>query len=194
MAIVNWNDAPKATVAFGYVGAAGKPVFVFNDDYQYAVSGERFKFGAGVAFREDEITIESVRPTISLTSTEWPETDERISAIAQNGNTGEHYQDSQPQTAVEFLNACIAVQSERGKQYDASGAGERSFAAAASAFNAATGKSLTGSDVCLLLTMVKLVRQYSSPDRLHQDSLLDGVSYLSLWAEMLTKELSENKQ
>jgi hypothetical protein len=122
---------------------------------------------------------------------QWPETDERITAIAQNGNTGEHYQSDQPKTAVEFLNSCAAVQSERGKQFDASGTGERSFAAAASAFNAATGKSLTGSDVCLLLTMVKLVRQYSSPDRLHQDSLLDGVSYLSLWAEELTKELSK---
>ena len=206
MAIVNWNDAPKDAVAFGSVGAAGKPVFVFNDGYQYAVSGERFKFGKGVAFREDEITIESVRPTISLTSTQWPETDERITAIAQNGNTGEHYETKvltidefeklgetlrEPKTAVEFLNACAAVQSERGKQYDASGTGERSFAAAASAFNAATGKSLTGSDVCLLLTMVKLVRQYSSPDSLHQDSLLDGVSYLSLWAEELSKELSK---
>jgi len=39
--------------------------------------------------------------------------------------------------------------------------------------------------------MVKLVRQYSSPDRLHHDSLLDGVSYLSLWAEELTKELNK---
>jgi hypothetical protein len=141
-----------------------------------------------------------------MKSQQWPETDERITAIAQNGNTGEHYETKvltddefeklgetlrAPKTAVEFLNACAAVQSERGKQYDASGTGERSFAAAASAFNAATGKSLTGSDVCLLLTMVKLVRQYSSPDRLHQDSLLDGVSYLSLWAEMLTKELGE---
>ncbi len=122
---------------------------------------------------------------------QWPETDERIAAIAQNGNTGEHYAPTEPKTSVEFLNACAAVQSERGKQYDASGTGERSFAAAASAFNAATGKSLTGSDVCLLLTMVKLVRQYSSPDRLHHDSLLDGVSYLSLWAEELTKELSK---
>jgi hypothetical protein len=137
-------------------------------------------------------------------SLDWP-TDERITAIAQNDGTGEHYDEvvtfvewskndeitkpTQPKTSVEFLNACAAVQSERGKQYDASDTGERSFAAAASAFNAATGKSLTGSDVCLLLTMVKLVRQYSSPERLHHDSLLDGVSYLSLWAEELTKEL-----
>lgn len=130
---------------------------------------------------------------------DWP-TDERISAIAQNGGDGLHYDQQReeheqqkqpvaPKTSVEFLNACAAVQSERGEQYDDSGTGERSFAAAASAFNAATGKSLTGSDVCLLLTMVKLVRQYSSPDRLHQDSLLDGVSYMSLWAETLTREL-----
>lgn len=140
---------------------------------------------------------------------QWPETDERINNIGRNRTEDDmgHYnrnadealnselsvysKPTEPKKAVEFLNACAAVQSERGKQYDASGTGERSFAAAASAFNAATGKSLTGSDVCLLLTMVKLVRQYSSPDRLHQDSLLDGVSYLSLWAEELTKELGK---
>jgi hypothetical protein len=127
---------------------------------------------------------------------QWPETDERINNIGRNRTEDDmgHYparEPTEPKTAVEFLNSCAAVQSERGKQYDASGTGERSFAAAASAFNSATGKSLTGSDVCLLLTMVKLVRQYSSPDRLHHDSLLDGVSYLSLWAEELTKELSK---
>jgi hypothetical protein len=140
---------------------------------------------------------------------QWPETDERINNIGLNRTAEDmgHYnrnadealnselsvysKPTEPKTAVEFLNACAAVQSERGKQYDASGTGERSFAAAASAFNAATGKSLTGSDVCLLLTMVKLVRQYSSPNRLHHDSLLDGVSYLSLWAEELTKELGK---
>lgn len=127
---------------------------------------------------------------------QWPETDERINNIGRNRTDDDlgHYpglEPTEPKTAVEFLNACAAVQSERAKQYDASGTGERSFAAAAGAFNAATGKSLTGSDVCLLLTMVKLVRQYSSPNRLHQDSLLDGVSYLSLWAEELSKELGE---
>jgi hypothetical protein len=102
----------------------------------------------------------------------WP-SDGRINQIGLNRTNDDlgHYpalEPTEPKTAVEFLNACAAVQSERGKQYDASGTGERSFAAAASAFNAATGKALTGSDVCLLLTMVKLVRQYSSPDRLHQ--------------------------
>lgn len=133
------------------------------------------------------------RQIISLNSKEWS-TDERISAIAQNGGDGLHYAQQeapQPKTSAEFLSACLHVQSQRGKQYDANGAGERSFAAAASAFNAVTGKDLKGSDVCLILEMVKLVRQYSSPDRLHGDSVLDKVSYSALWAEMLTSELQK---
>ena len=95
----------------------------------------------------------------------------------------------QPTTAAEYLSACAQVQLERGKQYDASGTGERSFDAAAEAFNCITGKHLRGSDVCLILTMVKMVRQYSDPTRLHADSVLDMVSYASLLAEELTKEL-----
>ena len=91
--------------------------------------------------------------------------------------------------ATQYLSECIEVQKQRGKQYDRSGTGERSFDAAAKAYNALTGGSLRGSDVCLLLTCVKAVRQYSNPARLHEDSLLDGVSYLSLWAEELNKEL-----
>lgn len=94
-----------------------------------------------------------------------------------------------PSTYTEYLSACAQVQSERAKQYDASGTCERSFDAAAEAFNCVTGKNLRGSDVCLILEMVKLVRQYSDPTRLHEDSVLDAVSYASLWAEELTKEL-----
>lgn len=150
------------------------------------------------------------RPDYTERPKQWPENDERIDRIGRDMTTEDmgHYDEQQketiratankhanecfaaPKTSAEYLSECLRVQTERGKQYDASGTGERSFAAAADAFNAATGKSLTGSDVCLLLAMVKLVRQYSSPDRLHQDSLLDGVSYMSLWAEELTKELS----
>lgn len=96
-----------------------------------------------------------------------------------------------PTTAAEYLAACAQVQLERGKQYDASGTGERSFDAAAEAFNCITGKHLRGSDVCLILELVKKVRQYSDPTRLHADSVLDAVSYASLWAEELTKELSK---
>lgn len=94
-----------------------------------------------------------------------------------------------PKLATQYLNECIEVQKQRGEQYDSKGTGERSFAAAASAFNAMAGQNLKGSDVCLMLACVKAVRQYSDPSRVHEDSLLDLVSYASLWAEELNKEV-----
>lgn len=94
-----------------------------------------------------------------------------------------------PKLATQYLNECIEVQKQRGEQYDSKGTGERSFASAAGAFNAMTGSNLKGSDVCLLLACVKAVRQYSDQSRVHEDSLLDLVSYASLWAEELNKEV-----
>ncbi len=93
------------------------------------------------------------------------------------------------ETATDFLNSCIDVQNQRGKEYKGEN-NERSFNTVADTFNTITGQDLKGSDICVLLTILKLVRQYSNPDRLHRDSLLDGVSYMSLWAEELTKELN----
>ena len=90
--------------------------------------------------------------------------------------------------STELLSQCAAVQSERGKQYDASGTGERSFQAAAEAFNAMAGGNLKGSDVCLILVCVKAVRQYSNPARVHDDSVLDLVSYAALWGEEIYNE------
>jgi hypothetical protein len=194
---IDWQTAPDWAVFY----ANGR----FRD-YGGRWMNNKGEFTNGL-YREELSNLEDFceRPV----EKQWPENDERINNIGLNRTAEDmgHYnrnadealnselsmyaKPTEPKAAVEFLNACAAVQSERGKQYDASGTGERSFAAAASAFNAATGKSLTGSDVCLLLTMVKLVRQYSSPNRLHHDSLLDGVSYLSLWAEELTKELGK---
>ena len=92
-------------------------------------------------------------------------------------------------SSTDYLQEAMDVQVERGKQYDATGSGERSFKATAEAFNAITGASLKGSDVCLILQCLKDIRQYSDPTRLHEDSLLDKVSYASLWAEELNKEL-----
>lgn len=92
-------------------------------------------------------------------------------------------------TAINYLNECMEVQKQRGEQYDSKGSGERSFAACATAFNAITGRDLKGSDICLVLQVLKDVRQYSDPTRLHEDSVLDKVSYSSLHAEELNKEL-----
>ena len=92
-------------------------------------------------------------------------------------------------TSIDYLEECVEVQKQRGEQYDATGSGERSFSACANAFNAVTGRDLKGSDVCLILQTLKDVRQYSDPTRLHEDSILDKVSYASLHAEELNKEL-----
>lgn len=88
-------------------------------------------------------------------------------------------------SAADILNDCIKVQSERGEDYDTQGEQqERSFKAVAIAFNAITGKDITAAEVCLMLQTVKDVRQWSQ-DRLHEDSVLDGVSYASLKGEEL---------
>lgn len=94
-----------------------------------------------------------------------------------------------PKTSIDYLNECMEVQKQRGQQYNAIGTGERSFSACADAYNAITGGNLKGSDICLILQILKDVRQYSNPTRLHEDSLLDKVSYSSLHAEELNKEL-----
>lgn len=108
---------------------------------------------------------------------------------SETEDVGVKHDQYKPKSSIDYLNECASVQAQRGEQYDKGGTGERSFAAAANAFAALTGKELTGSDICLILACVKAVRQYSNPERLHEDSLLDGVSYLSLWAEELNKEL-----
>lgn len=187
MSHVNWQDAPKDAefYANGYfrknTGA----------DCPKKWHGRMWINGSRTSFECLNYLDYEPRPK------EWPTDESRSDIIGQNGNTGEHYEQAerrQPKSSYDFLSACLQVQSERAKQYDATGTGERSFAAAASAFNAVTGKDLKGSDICLILEMVKLVRQYSSPDRLHGDSVLDKVSYSSLWAEQLASELMKDKE
>lgn len=95
--------------------------------------------------------------------------------------------------STEILNDCISVQIDRGKDYDTKGSQqERSFNSAAIAFNAITGKAITPAEVCLMLQVLKDVRQWSQ-DRLHEDSALDGVSYASLKGEELYKQYGEQK-
>ena len=95
-----------------------------------------------------------------------------------------------PQTAAEFLSAGLEILSDRGKQYSSAGE-ERSFPQVAQAFTAITGKALAGSDVCLILALVKQVRQYAQPGRFHEDSAVDGVNYVALQAQELKRELTK---
>lgn len=118
----------------------------------------------------------------------WP-TENRTDIIGQNGNEGLHYVQS-PQTAADFLSAGLEILSERGKQYSSAGE-ERSFPQVAQSFTAITGKALQGSDVCLILALVKQVRQYAQPGRFHEDSAVDGVNYVALQAQELKRELTK---
>lgn len=120
------------------------------------------------------------------TALQWPD-ENRINIVGTNGNTGEHYDKSGLTTAADFLSEGMRILTERGQQY---GSGERecSFPQVAQAFNAITGRDLAGSDVCLLLALVKQVRQYAQPERFHEDSAVDGVNYTALQAEQLKRE------
>lgn len=93
--------------------------------------------------------------------------------------------------STDLLQAAIAVQSERGAEYkkptDGDKQVERSFARVAAAFNEITGRDIKASEIALMLTVLKLVRQCSQ-DRVHADSLVDAVSYSSLWAELVYVE------
>lgn len=94
-------------------------------------------------------------------------------------------------TSKDILKECMAVQNSRGNEYETKGdQEERSFNSIATAFNAITGKDITPAEVCLMLQVLKDVRQWSQ-NRLHEDSVLDGVSYSSLKAEELHKQYGE---
>ena len=96
---------------------------------------------------------------------------------------------SHPHKAEQFLAKAAELMAERGKEYDTSDkrtqrrqSGDR--------FNAITGHKLAGSEVWLLLQILKDVRQWTQP-RFHQDSAEDGIAYAALKAEALASEHKE---
>lgn len=89
--------------------------------------------------------------------------------------------------AKSILNTCGEILDQRGAEYEADEQEERSFAAVAACFNAKTGKDLTPAHICLILQDLKDVRQFAQ-DRLHWDSVIDGVNYAALKGEELAKQ------
>lgn len=89
-------------------------------------------------------------------------------------------------TSVDFLNIVKDIQVERGAEYEQE-EGERSFEKIATVFNVYRGRDLLPSDIALILEIMKNVRFYAQ-DRYHLDSVIDKVSYGSLWAELVTQE------
>ena len=96
-----------------------------------------------------------------------------------------------PISATTLLQDCMDVQLERGKQYDGGTKQERSFKRVAVAYNAITHRDLNGSDIALILQILKDVRIWTNMDSLHEDSVLDCVSYASLKGEELYAEFTE---
>ena len=95
--------------------------------------------------------------------------------------------------ATEILEKGRSIIGQRGTEYETTtGGGERSFNAISTAFNAITGKSITAAEVALMLQVVKDVRQWSQ-DRLHEDSVIDGVNYAALKGEELYKQYSTSE-
>ena len=97
---------------------------------------------------------------------------------------------SEPATAVEFLTKAGNLLIERAAQYDQPG-GERSMGKTVDAFNAITGRTLSEAEGWLLLQLLKDVRQWQTPDKLHRDSAEDCVSYAALKAEALVRGSAE---
>ena len=91
-----------------------------------------------------------------------------------------------PRTAEQFLHQAAELMAERGKEYDKP-SGERSMGNAVVAFNAITGRDLSEHEGWLLMSLVKRVRQYSTPNY-HKDSAEDAVAYAALEAEALEGE------
>lgn len=95
-------------------------------------------------------------------------------------------------TATNLLNQGAGILDQRGAEYEQEGNQERSFDSVAAAFNAITGKNITPAEVALMLQCVKDVRQWSQ-DRLHEDSVIDGINYAALKGELLHKQYGEEK-
>lgn len=90
-------------------------------------------------------------------------------------------------SAVEILDKGKSILAERGEEYETDGNKERSFPQVAIAFNAITGHEIKGSEVALMLQILKDVRQWSQ-DRLHEDSIIDCTNYSALKGHELFKE------
>jgi hypothetical protein len=96
--------------------------------------------------------------------------------------------------ATDLLKKGVDIIGQRGEEYETTtGNGERSFNAISTAFNAITGKDVTPAEVALMQQITKDVCQWSQ-DRLHEDSVVDGVNYAALKGAELYKQYSTTTQ
>jgi hypothetical protein len=185
MSKVDWSKAPEGAEFFCgeyFYKADSSGLIKFFRDNEWNDSALQSRL---VFMQQHDY---EVRPTISSKSPDWPD-EERIDRIVRDRTSDDlgHYEATELTTAADFLSAGLEILSQRGEQYGNDGR-ECSFPQAAEAFNAITGHSLKGSDICLIIALVKQVRQYAQPGRFHEDSAVDGVNYVALQSELLKKE------
>lgn len=168
MSNIDWGNAPVTATHYG-----GGRFWRMHDSGNYWESKCAFQW-----------VLSSDNPMAFIDYQERPQAKPPVSAQEAILGQAERLM---PVTAAHFLDSGLSILRERGQQY---GSNERecSFPQVAEAFNAITGKQLLGSDVCLILALVKQVRQYAQPGRFHEDSAVDGVNYTALQAELLKKE------
>jgi len=95
MAIVNWDEAPEGAEFY----ANGHFRKVIDSGCPYKWDFVKWVRGSWTSQECRESIDYSERPTISLKSTEWPETDERINNIGLNRTTEDmgHYDEQREQ-------------------------------------------------------------------------------------------------
>jgi hypothetical protein len=146
--------------------------------FRHTNAGFLYFYGGEFIVQDSDIDIFNSHPHKEIFIPLPVEEAEPVNDVVQN-----------PKLSTDYLSESKDVQLGRASQYGTKGKGERSFQAVAEAFNALTGEKLSGSDICLVQMCLKIVRQNSDKSRLHDDSLLDAVSYTSLWAEELNNEI-----
>lgn len=108
----------------------------------------------------------------------------RIDVIGQNGNTGDHYNESAEHRddAPGLLRKAAWLMMERARQYDRP-AGERSMAKTVAAFNGITGQDMTVEQGWMFMATLKHVRFFQNPGKPHRDSVEDAIAYAALFGE-----------
>jgi len=173
--MIDWNSAPEWATHYGSNSNWAHNNFWYNDEqYCYAddlyCEGEKFRFGEDHHMKNSQVlTIISTREK-QVGSLD-------IEVISK---------DDKQTTSVDILDKVKSIQQQRAAEYEQDG-GERSFAKIATIYNTLRGTELLPSDIALILTILKDVRAYSQ-DALHMDSIIDKVSYSSLWGELIIQE------
>lgn len=93
-----------------------------------------------------------------------------------------------PKTKSILLQAEEAIHGERVKTY---GPATTTFNHVANAFNSITGLGISSKDICLVLIIMKLVRNQHSPE--NPDHRLDACGYLGIMDDLVTASLPTSR-